>query len=83
MAASQHDIRRWCTLSVPEKATHMAVVCDTFDWEDYPVYIKEGEDAYKETEKYRRGDNMTQLMEVYDLRKDIEEQINQIRCFNY
>jgi hypothetical protein len=83
MAATRQDIKRWLTENVPDKATHMAVVCDTFDWDDFPVYVSEGEDAREKLAKYQRGENMTQLMEVYDLRKNIEEQLNQTRCFNY
>lgn len=83
MAATRQDIERWLTVDVPDKATHMAVVCDTYDWSDYPVYISEGEDAYKAVEKYRKGENMTQLMEVYNLKMDIQAQLNQSRVFNY
>jgi hypothetical protein len=82
MAATLLNIELWLK-DAPKNATHMAVVCDTHDWDDYPVYILEGKDAYKETEKYRKGENMTQLMEVYDLRKDLREQLKQNRAFNY
>ena len=83
MTTTKEQIREWFVEGVKQKATHMAIVCDTFDWEDYPVYIKKGEDSFKATQNYRDGVNMTQLMEVYDLRKDIEEQLSQSRCFNY
>lgn len=83
MAATRQDIERWLTVDVPEKATHMAVVCDTFDYDDFPVYVKEGEDARETLAKYVRGENMTRLMEVYNLKLDIQTQLKQTRAFNY
>lgn len=44
MAASLEDIKRWVNNREP-KHTHMLVVCDEFDHEDYPVYVEKGEDA--------------------------------------
>jgi hypothetical protein len=51
MAASRNDIKRWFERGVEQKATHMIVVCDTFDHEDYPVYVKQGDDPHKEVKK--------------------------------
>ena len=76
-------IREWLTVNVPEGSTHMAVVCDTFDYEDYPVYVKKGEDARDKLAKYDKGENMQHLMEVYNLKMDIEKQLIQTRAFNY
>jgi hypothetical protein len=83
MAATKQDIRRWLTVDVPDKATHMAVVCDTYDWDDYPVYVMEGEDPHKRLEGYAKGENMAKLMEVYNLSMDIEKQMAEHRAFNY
>lgn len=78
MAASRADLRQWFIDGVAEGATHMIVVCDTFDFEDYPVYVKTGEDfdaIYREHDQK----NMQQIMEVYDLRMDREQQLNASR----
>jgi len=61
----------------------MIVVCDTFDYDDYPVYVAPGEDAREIVDKKYRGQNMQSMMEVYDLRKDRETQIDQDRVYNY
>lgn len=82
MAATRDDIKRWLTQAKKNKATHVIVVCDTFDHSDYPVEVKKGEDARKMAEQ-RDGKNMQRVMEVYNLNKDIEEQLNQVRSFNY
>lgn len=61
----------------------MAVVCDTFDWDDYPVYVMEGEDPHAKLLTYEKGENMASLMEVYNLSMDIEKQMNEHRAFHY
>ena len=65
--------------------THLVVVCDTFDHEDYPVYVKLGQDVRKVVAEYN-GPNMQKVMEVYDLtesEKTLAEQQREHRSFNY
>jgi hypothetical protein len=77
MAASRADISRWFDEGVANKATHLLVVCDTFDWDDYPVYVKGGaEEARKLADEYRQGrKSMQKLMEIYHLASDKEAQL--------
>ena len=82
MAATKQDIEEWFKQGVREKATHMIVVCDTFDWDDYPVYVKKGDDVRTEQAK-RNGANMQQVMEVYNLKKPMDKQMKEGRCFSY
>jgi hypothetical protein len=81
MSTTQSDIRGWLKRA-PEDATHMLVVCDTFSYEDYPVFVTAGQDVHAEADK-RNGPNMTKLMEVYNLSMDLEKQLAQGRSFNY
>jgi len=62
------DVARWMQEGKEKGATHVIVVCDTFDWEDYPVYVMPGEDLQKKTAEYS-GPNMQKVMEVIDLSK--------------
>lgn len=80
--ASKSDISHWFDCGVKEGATHMIVVCDTYDYDDYSVYVMPGESPKKKVEKYS-GKNMQTVMEVYDLSKDKEEQLNEHRVYNY
>lgn len=82
MPATREDIIRWLHRGQEKGATHMLVVCDTFDWSDFPVYVMPGQDARKEADS-RNGPNMTKLMEVYKLSDDWQTQLDQHRCFNY
>lgn len=46
-------------------AAYMIVVCDTFDYDDYPVYVKDDQDFWVEYDRLN-GHNMQKVMEVYD-----------------
>jgi len=82
MATTKEDIRAWLKEGKKQKATHMIVVCDSFDYEDYPVYVKKGQNVHDVAAKYN-GKNMQQVMEVYNLSMDLEKQLNEHRSFNY
>lgn len=60
----------------------MIVVVDTFDWDDFPVYVMPGQDARTEAVAQGRR-NMQRVMEVYNLSMDRERQLNQVRSQNY
>ena len=82
MAATRTDIKHWFGQGVKQKATHMVVVCDTFDFEDYPIFVMPGEDVHEIAEKHD-GPNMTKLMEVYSFSLDMETQLREERAFHY
>ncbi len=83
MSTSPKELARWFQEGVKQKATHMIVVCDTFDYSDYPVYVKEGEDARKMAEENSKK-NMQKVMEVYNLSMSMTAQVKGgSRVFNY
>jgi len=82
MATSQADIRGWFKRGLEQKATHMIVACDTYDHEDYPVFVAPGEDVRKKAAEYD-GPNMQIVMEVYALHLDMEMQLAEHRSFHY
>lgn len=88
MAASADDIKGWVTrkrVEEKEVVTHVLIVCDTFDYEDYPVYVTLGQDVRK-IAATNNGPNMTKLMEVYDLTestKPLAVQLAEYRSHNY
>ncbi len=81
MGTTRQDISSWFDQGVKKKATHLIVVCDTFDHEDYPVYAANEAEASKKYTEYN-GPNMQRVMEVYDLRMNKEQQLNEHRAFN-
>jgi len=82
MAVSVENIREWLEEGMKSNATHMIVVCDTFDWEDYPVYVYKDENVREEYFKHN-GVDMQKVMEVYSFNHDIEKQIAEFRAFHF
>ncbi len=76
MAATRSDISGWFDRGVAEGYKIMIVWCDTFDYEDYPVYYESRETAISAK---KTPDSMQRLMESYDLTADKETQLNATR----
>ena len=75
-------IQEWLNDGKSMKATHCIVVCDTFDYEDYPIYVSKKQDVREMVKKYD-GQNMQRVMEVYNLKKPLEKQLATHRNFEY
>lgn len=74
MAASKNDISGWFDQGVAQNAKHMLVICDTFDYDDYPVYTFTDEACIK---RYNTPGEMQRVMEVYDLLADKDSQLSE------
>lgn len=83
MATTREDIARWLERGKQEGATHVIIVCDTFDHGDYPVFVKGGPAAAREKyQEYLNGEHeMQRVMEVYNLSGDINAQLSAQRTF--
>lgn len=84
MAATREEISRWFDSGVSAGKTHMLVICDTFDYEDYPVYSP-AENGEPDPRKHpqNNSENMRRVMECYNLRMDKEAQLNERRANNW
>lgn len=84
MATTQLDISRWFDQGLKEGATHMLIVCDTFDHSDYPVYLTLGENIEQVHSDYINGKfSMQKVMEIYSMKLDKESQLKEHRTFHY
>ena len=81
MAASKEQIREWVKRGVETGATHVIIVYDRWDYEDYPVYVDKYQSVNHEVD-IRHGRNMLRVMEVYDLSMDIEAQLEEHRAWH-
>lgn len=93
MPTTKEDLKNWLYREYHQKATkkniakmkkeysHMIVVCDTWDYEDYPVYVKRTENIHDKISEYN-GKNMQKIMEVYSYDLDLDEQLETMRCYN-
>lgn len=84
MTTTVGEIRSWLTDAKKDGYTHVAIVCDTFDYEDYPVSIfaTTEEDVRKHVAAASSG-KMQKLMEVYALHLDFESQLSEPRAHHY
>lgn len=82
MATTKEDIKRWLKSAVKNKATHMMVVTDTFDYSDYPIEVNSNQDVRDVYNKLHQR-NMQKVMEVYNLSDDLKAQLNSGRAFNF
>lgn len=83
MTATYKEIEGWLRqLFEDEDLTHMIVICDTFDHEDYPVYVKKDEDVRDVAKEYE-GKSMQRLMEVYSRSYAFEDQMKEQRAYHF
>lgn len=82
MAATRDDIRGWLNRSRSEGATHMLVVTDTYDYDDFPVSVFPGENPSEKMDEYRKDHR---VMEVYSLtgKHDLEFQLREHCAFHF
>jgi hypothetical protein len=81
---TKYEIGAWFDrgLADPKKPTHLLVVVDGFDHEDYPVFVYPTDKVHEVYNQYN-GPNMQRVMEVYNLRDDKEHQLNEFRASNF
>lgn len=75
--------KAWFKGGVKKGATHMFIVCDTYNGEYYPVYVMPKENVREKYKKYYRNANLQKVMEVYSLKRNMESQLNEHRAFHF
>lgn len=81
MATTREEIAQWFDEADPG-STHMLIVCDEYDHEDYPVYVGPDRNVL-DVEREYDSKEMSHVMEVYNLSMDKETQLRQRRAHNY
>ena len=81
MSISQTDISAWFDKGVSAKKDYLIIVCDTFEWSDYPVFTTK-DNFWEKFNTYSNNDNMQRIMEVYDLNKNKIKQLKEPKSFN-
>lgn len=79
MTTTKAELKAWFEQGVAQGSAYMIVVCDTFDWEDYPVYLPDIEQAKSAKAMYEKNSSGQRLMEIYNLRHDMHEQLDSAR----
>jgi len=79
MVADKWMIESWLKCEKAAKSDYMLVVWDTFDFEDYPVYVSK-EDLDEAIRQY--SINMQTVVEVYNFSLDIDDQLAEQRAWH-
>jgi hypothetical protein len=75
------QLSQWFDNGLHAGATHMIIVCDTFDYDDYPVYVTTEQSVSEEIQRMTNSP-MQKVMEVYQLGGNKEAQLAQDRAYN-
>ena len=69
MAATRQDVDRWIATAKENGDKYIISVCDTFDWDDYPVYCRNKKELAEAVSEYD-GRNMQRINEVIEINGD-------------
>ena len=81
MVTTKEDIRGWLERGKEKNATHVVVMCDSFDYQDYPVFIESHENIHTRLQELAKGE-MQRIMEVYKLSMPWNLQLNEHRAYH-
>ena len=79
MSTTKDDIKRWLNTAKEEGNNYLLVACDTFDYDDYPLYFKFFDNLKY---KFNHPSSMEKFMECYDLSLNWESQLNEPRSWH-
>ena len=84
MTATREEIKEWLLMaSENPKITHVAIACDEFDYENYPIEIEDIEAFLSEQSKRPYSDmDGEAIEEIYDMSLPIEDQLNEHRAWH-
>ena len=70
MAATRQDVDKWIKRAIEKECKFIISVCDTFDYEDYPIYIKTEPELIEKYEEYKYNKNMQRINEIIKINDD-------------
>lgn len=79
---TKNELKEWFeTIGSPQQHSHMIVVTDTYDYEDYPVYVKLSENVHDVLAKIG-NQSMSKITEIYSYSQSILPQLEEHRAWN-
>ncbi len=82
MSATREEIRGWLMKGQAGGATHMVVVCDTFEYENFPVYVMPGTDVNDVIKDNSKPNEMLRVDECYSYALPLEAQLAERRAYH-
>jgi len=65
MTLTRKEKEEWISQAGSMRTSFLIIVCDTFDWDDYPVYVMPGQDI-KERFDHFNNKNMQKIIEIFE-----------------
>ncbi len=81
MTATLQDIRGYVERGQKNGSTHVIIACDTFDHDNYPVFVSSQENVQEKIDDINKSE-MQKIDEVYNLQIPIEPQLQAPRAYN-
>jgi hypothetical protein len=85
MSTTKENIQRWLERAKEQNATHLVVVCDKFDMEDFPILVG-GDSIYQDIisviDRYKDDPDNYLIMEVYNMSINTEPQLTEYRVWH-
>ncbi len=69
MAATRQDVDRWIATAKRNGDKYIVSVCDTWDYDDYPVHCRNEQELSEAITKYN-GQNMQRINEIIKIEGD-------------
>jgi len=82
MTATREDIISWLERAKELNSTHLIIAVDTYDFDNYPVYVTSNENVEEEYDKIIKS-SMQRVDEVYNMSLNIEDQLKERRAMNF
>ena len=77
---TKNAIRKWFRDGEKRGFSHLIIVCDTFENEDYPVYVSATANVHEVIKKY--DNDMQHIMEVYSYALDLKTQLTEGQAYH-
>jgi len=81
MTCTFDDITRWLDEAAHTGATHLIIGLDTFDHDNFPIYVMPGECPKERYDKLYADGNAAD--EVYNMRMNLDRQRREFRALNF
>jgi gamma-glutamylcyclotransferase (GGCT)/AIG2-like uncharacterized protein YtfP len=82
MTATREDINGWLKRAKELNSTHLIIALDTYDFDNYPVYVTSDKNVQEEYNKIIES-SMQRVDEVYNMSLSIEDQLKERRAMNF
>jgi hypothetical protein len=82
MSISKEQIKERLYSGINKGYSHMAVICDSWDYTDFIIYISKDEALDERLKEYQGLNTLYKIMEIYNYGMNLEYQLNEYRAMH-